>query len=114
MATLKICTHDRTRWITEVQEVVIEETFSVTQWGDSSAILGNCEAPHATRMGQDVRSTVVVDFQKPNPDNGAHGDTCGQVLLIRRQGEHDFAFRVVAPQRSCFLMSDAGKTIDRI
>ncbi len=110
MATLKICTHDRTRWITDVREVIIEESFSVTQWGDEAEILGCCNAPNATRDGDAVRSTIVVDFQKPNPAEKVIGDLCGNVLLLLRSGRRD---RVVVPQRACFLMSDSGKTIDR-
>ena len=113
MATLKICTHDRTRWITDVQEVVIEEAFSVTQWGDSKAILANCNAPNAAVRGNEIRKTTVVDFQKPNPEDKVPGDTCGHVLLIRSH-RGGGGYRIVVPQRACFLMSDAGKTIDRI
>lgn len=108
MATLKICTHDRTRWITDVQEVTIEEAFSVTNFDDP---LANTTAPRATVDGNGIRSTLVVDFQKPNLAEKVIGDECGHVLLLRRGGRRDL---VVVPQRSCFLLSDAGKTIDRI
>lgn len=109
MATLKICTHDRTRWITDVTEVVIEESFIVTHFDDP---LLDCHAPNATKLGQLTRATTVVDFQKPKPEEKVFGDTDGYVLLINRKGSDHRIF--VVPQRSCFLMSDAGKTIDRI
>jgi hypothetical protein len=111
MATLKICTHDRTRWITDVQEVVIAESFSVTHFDDP---LKDCRASHATVRGNDIRLTVVADFQKPIPEESVPGDYCGYVLHVTRSDKPDYIYQYVVPQRACFLMSDAGKTIDRI
>lgn len=111
MATLKICTHDRTQWITDVYEVVLAQSFSVKHFDNP---LVDCDCPDAVLRGQDLRVTTVVDFQAPDPDNGVRGDDVGNVLWVRRVGEHDYTHRVVAPARSCFLMSDGGKTIDRI
>ena len=111
MATLKICTHDRTKWIMDVQEVVLHEAFSVVHFDDP---LRDCGAPSATRHGIETYATTVVDFQKPNPDESMVGDTIGHVLWVRRSAEPNLIHRVVAPSRSCFIMSDAGKTIDRI
>jgi len=111
MATLKICTHDRTRWITDVQEVWIAESFAVTHFDDP---LADCRGPHATLRGDGIRATTVVDFQKPNHDEGVRGDEIGHVLCVTRSDKPDYTYLFVVPARSCFLMSDAGKTIDRI
>ena len=111
MATLKICTHDRHRWITDVQEVVIAESFSVTHFDDP---LQDCKASHATIHGNDIRFTTVVDFQAPKPEEKVIGDICGNVLHVTRSDKPNTIYQYVVPQRSCFLMSDAGKTIDRI
>lgn len=110
MATLKICTHDRTRWITDVKEVVIEEAFSVSNFDDP---LADCKAPNRTRNGIEHVDTTVVDFQAPKPEEKVQGDTNGHVLRVysHRGG---IASRFVVPQSACFLMSDSGKTIDRI
>lgn len=111
MATLKICTHDRTRWIIGICEIILVESFLVKNFDDP---LQDCECQNATVKDMDIRITTVVDFQKPNKDNGVRGDEIGHVLWITRIGETNFIHRLVAPARCCFLMSDSGKTIDRI
>lgn len=111
MSTLKICTHDRTQWITNVSEIVLAESFNVEHFDDP---IQDSNCPRGVVQGDDVRVTTVVDFQKPNEESKVGGDTIGNVLLITRVGEYNYISRLIVPARSCFLMSDSGETIDRI
>lgn len=111
MATLKICTLTKTRWITDVREIIQEGAFSVEHFDDP---LKDCDCPDALARGMGVRVTTVCEFQPPDPEQSIRGDVVGNVLLIRRERESQGTFRLVAPDRSCFLMSENGQTIDRI
>ncbi len=101
MATLKICTLNQTLWITDVREIVKSRSFMVENFDDP---LKDC--PDDLEKGM-KGTTTVCDFQAPN-------DVVGNVLFVRRERESQETFRVVAPDRSCFLMSENGQTIDRI
>jgi hypothetical protein len=111
MSTLKICTHDRTQWITHISEIILVESFIVKHFDDP---LQDCDAPNATVKDMDIRITTVVDFQAPDEDRKVEGDTIGHVLFITRKDEYNYIHRLVAPARCCFLMSNTGATIDRI
>ena len=101
MATLKICTHDRTQWLLSVRRVMEQRAFSVPK-GDEptddeilrAAIGGDDPSPHVVNL---------VDFS---------GESIGKVLQVTF-GRDDVECWVV-PGGSCYLMSDTGKTIDRI
>ena len=101
MATLKICTHDRTQWLTGVRRIIEQNAFSVPKGDDitDDAIL------RAALGGEDPSPHVVhlVDFS---------GESVGKVLRVS-MGRDDTECWVV-PANACFLMSDSGKTIDRI
>ena len=111
MATLKVCTQQRTYWVTDVYEVILDHSFNVVHYDN---VLQDCDCPDAVLRGNDIRVSVVVDFQAPDPEREVKGDTVGNVLWVRRVNEYDYTHRVVAPAGSCFLMGDTGKTIDRI
>lgn len=111
MTTLKICTHDRTQWITNISEIVLVKSFNVEHFDDP---LQDCDGLDDGIKEINIKITTVVDFQKPNEESQTKGDTIGNVLWINQGGEYSYIHRLVAPARSCFLMSDSGKTIDRI
>ncbi len=107
MATLKICTHDRTHWITEVRQVTEVRSFRVPEEGDFDIhALAFDSMPPGRTPGPVVH---VVGF---------HDELCGKLLFVEREkgrerNEDDGEYWVV-PGRSCFLLSDTGKTVDRI
>ncbi len=99
MATLKICTHDRTQWLTGVRRITERNSFSAPKDDDGrgSAVL------RAAFEGDHPPVINLVDF---------HGESVGKVLSVL-MGRDDEEIWVV-PAGSCFLMSDSGRTIDRI
>lgn len=112
MSTLKICTHDRTHWLTDIEKIILVRSFTVEHF-DDPIVDASGAVSHAIVRGNDVHSTMVVDFQAPDPDHKVRGDDVGNALLVWRKGD-TFPQMIVAPSRSCFLLSDTGKTVDRI
>lgn len=111
MATLKICTHDRTHWITNVREITLVRTFEVKNF--EHPIMESGEADAIVRQ-QGVDPAYIADFQGPDSERGIEGDLWGVALHVTFEGDTTTSVRVVAPERSCFLMSDQGATVDRI
>lgn len=108
MATLKVCTHDRTQWILGVQNVILAQSFSVKHFDDPIS------DSRCWKIADDLHIPCidVVDFQKPNPDAKVRGSDIGHVLIL--EGNWGHTKLIVVPAESCFLMSEEGKTIDRI
>ena len=107
MATLKICVHDHTYWLTDVSEIQELGSFSIPDDYDVSG--GSSDEPviaaaRASGFGKWPSCFRVVDF-KGQPEQGI-----GKVLGIDRAKGKEWW---IVPSRSCFLMSDSGRTIDR-
>lgn len=99
MATLKICTNDRTQWLTDVRRVTELNSFSVPK---SNNVTGD-DILRAAFEGDHPNVINLVDF---------NGEPVGKVLGVSRGRDDDQVW--VVPAGACFLMSDGGKTIDRI
>lgn len=96
MATLKICTLSHTTWITNVTKVNEVKSFSIPSDGGNEDILAL-----AGRI--DANVICLAEFS---------GETIGKVLRVEIEGHKTETW--VVPADSCYLMSDAGKTIDRV
>ncbi len=101
MATLKICTHDRTQWITSVRRITEQRSFSV---------------PKGDHLTDDAILRAALGKEDPTPHvvhlTDFSGESVGKVLqVLTERGDTECW---VVPVNSCFLMSDTGKTIDRI
>lgn len=110
MATLKICTHDRTQWLLGVRRVMEQRAFSVPKddRGDRGKEGERAKGDAILRaaLGGDDPSPHVVNL------TDFSGESVGKVLQI--SFERDDTECWIVPANSCFLMSDTGKTIDRI
>lgn len=108
MSTVKVCTHDRTTWITDVSEVVLISSFTAKDPKDPLASAG--DAWKNIPSGCVVR---LMDFQEPGPNVS----DVANVYSIRRRGGAAGAgpdVVLVAPSGSCYLMGESGATIDRL
>ena len=101
MATLKICTHDRTQWLLGVRRIIEQNSFSIPE-GEKPKNETVLQAA-LSKGGPPPHVVNLVDFS---------GELVGKVLQVTF-GRDDVEYWIV-PSNSCYLMSDAGKTIDRI
>ncbi len=102
MSTLKICTMSHTTWITEVKGVQLLRSFSIPDDAKTTEIDA---LAFAGDYGPPPRVYSVTDFA------GQGIDRIGNVLSVDKAGESE---TWLVPSGACFLMSDSGKTIDRI
>ena len=117
MATLKICTQSRTRWIPDVRSVERLATFETHE--DYRNIQG---ADHKISLKQRRQKEETIFFAAIEvcPDDMAAGiqileffdEETGMVLRVTQHGSEDKIYLV--PEGGTYLMSDQGKTIDRI
>ena len=108
MYTVKVRTHDRTTWITNVTEVVHISSYPVKNYDDP--LDGAGDAWQGIPSGCSIR---LMDFQRPVPEEKVHGDTMACVYSIRCGGPAP-DFVLVAPDRSCYLLGPTGATVDRL
>ncbi len=117
MATLKICTQSRTRWLPDVRSV---EKLSVFDTPDEyrAEYVGTCELAKKIRREKE-KAIVDVAIETCGDDMAAGiqlaefwDEETGDVLRVQQRGSEDKIW--IVPYRSTFLMSDTGKTIDRI
>lgn len=117
MATLKICTQTRTRWLPDMRSVERLGSF------DTPSEYRQLEAtdPTTSRKARREKDEAIVRAAiDACGDDMAAGiqlaefwdEEVGEVLRLQQRGSEDKIW--VVPTRCCFLMSDAGKTIDRI
>ncbi len=103
MATLKICVHDRTYWLMDVSEVRQLSSFDIPDesMDDSEAII-----VAARKNGLNwPNGYTFTDFK------GSAKPVIGNVICVDSKSGIEWW---IVPNRSCFLMSDTGATIDRI
>lgn len=102
MATLKICLLSRVHWITDVQEVILLRAFNVPDDAKNDQIAGLAFGP-----GFEAPPTYsMMDFDNQGTDR------VGNVLSLEKKSGGSQVW--VVPDGAAFLMSDSGKTIDRI
>lgn len=101
MATLKICVLNRTHWITEVKGVQLLRSFSVPDDAENRQIDGLAFEPGF----EAPKVYSIADF------DGQGTGRIGNVLSVDKDG---FSETWLVPAGACFLMSESGKTIDRI
>lgn len=104
MATLKICVQDRVYWITQVKEIIELRSFYI-QEGEETELMehafdGSIPTPE---------QVTVVSFAGQSRGHGVGG----KVLRVIREADSEPQTWVI-PERSTYLMSDSGETIDRI
>ena len=108
MATLKVCTSYMTHWIADVSEVIELGSFPWTPGEDPAAVWEKREEARGHR-GALPNVYTVVGFDLP--DEKPYSVSSGKALRITtRHG----TFTWFIPSESAYLMSDTGKTIDRM
>jgi hypothetical protein len=101
MATLKICANEKVYWLDGVARIVDDHDFTVNWDEIMYGAFENSEMPDAVyTTGFDENCTRDVK-------------QTGKVLFVTLAHKQEPECWVV-PRRSCFLLSDTGKTIDRI
>ena len=120
MATLKICVHSRTYWVTGVCEIEALRSFStdVTQFPKAEGLKPDLLA----RQEREANDALMAAAFPPGSFVPPHGirviDWTGQpegiwnVLIVKREAGDPTIW--LTPSGSCFLMGDNGQTIDRI
>lgn len=104
MATIKICVLDCTHWITDVKGVRLLRSFGIPDEASDTEVDALAFA-FAGDHGPPPKSYSIANF------DGQGVNRFGNVLSIDKAGESE---TWLVPAGACFLMSDAGKTIDRI
>ena len=102
MSTLKICTLSRTYWITEVTGVQLLRSFPIPDGAKTTEVDA---LAFAGDFGPPPKVYSFTDF------DGQGVDRVGNVLSIDKVGGSE---TWLVPSGAAFLMSDSGKTIDRI
>lgn len=102
MATFKICVLDRTYWITEVKGVQLLRSFSIP---DEASTVEVDALAFAGDHGPPPKVYSVTNF------DGQGIDRIGNIIFIDTVGGGE---TWLVPSGACYLMSDSGKTIDRI
>ena len=108
MATLKICSYERTFWVPEVREVIEERSFRIPEHVVEGDELVNLAFPDP-KESRLPRGFTMTSFTK--------SDLEGKVLYVKTERTPFVASEWetwVVPSDRCYLMSDSGKTIDRI
>lgn len=110
MSTFKICTMDRTHWITDVQHVDLISCYPTTIEGESSG--DKSEVLHGNEVLEAMNKN---GFESPNVLNLAtfqKGNHTACYVSLRRLLSDEVEYWV-APAGSCYIMGDSGQTIDR-
>ncbi len=118
MATLKICTYNKTHWIAGVTSLIEARSFSVPEeiqyppeprTSDEQDAAGKTHDAAVIAACGPVEDRVVhlADFRFPNRDHAG----VGKLLYVKTKDGSDEAW--IVPAGSSYLMED-GKTVDRI
>ena len=118
MSTLKICTMTKTQWLPEVRSV--ERLASFTTPVDYRYLPCGEKGPTYRKRAREKENAVLQAAIESTGNGMAAGiqmvefwdEEVGVVLRVKQHGAEPKVW--IVPDRSCFLMSDAGKTIDRI
>ncbi len=118
MATLKICTMSRTRWLPGIRSVESLAVFSTPEEHRKTSAISDPST--ARRMRLEKEKAIVDAAIGACGDDMAAGiqlaefweEEMGAVLRVQQSGFEDKIW--IVPDRSCYLISDTGKTIDRI
>ena len=112
MATFKVCDHDCTHWITDVEQLTEIESFNFNQKTEgrpaSDEVLNALmEAQKKRKQGSGLPPVyTVVSFQ-------GMSTAIGKVVrvVVRHQDKPQIW---IIPAGSGYLISDTGKTIDKL
>ncbi len=118
MSTLKICSQKRAYWITDVRTVERLTFFDVPSEFRKLPEEGLSANPRTFRRKQE-KAIVAAAIEACDDDMAVAiqiaefwDEEVGQVIRVKQYGAEDKIW--IVPANGTFLMSDAGKTIDRI